>query len=469
MLVVLVLLAACQDAGSQRAFPLRTPLSTPTSPQGPNIGLVASMSGTQAWRGEDAYRGADLAVHVLNRGLPGDQPPYELVALDDGGVAERAVELVRRLVGSGNTVGVVYAGPPQAASKVERALAAAGIPLLVCYGDLYGARRLTPHVFQMAPPALWEGRRIAKYLIDDRRYEAVGAVVEGSVMGRIAARAVRDSTREEGGRWVGTLAYDPAAEPAAVLDRMRRRQPEALVVQGSPVSISAIVDGLRDMGAAYAGSPAARIASARRRVRTARRRGGWWAPHVAALDMAITSRLDARPFPGTVAADSYARGAHYLPVPSFEGFRRVFRRWWDALPLGWELRAYEATRLIGWAAEEAAAGEDLAVALEGLRDRRFGGADITFGPDDHTAAEQASVGLWVVPAPGDRVPERRRIPRSLPWVPLARGFSIDGDTTDLPARDWRYLFRNAPPPGARAPKVEKMRFGIATPRSDPLH
>jgi hypothetical protein len=233
--------------------------------------------------------------------------------------------------------------------------------------------------------------------------------------------------------------------------------------------VSAILNGLEEMGAGYNDSAAARVASARRRVRKARARSGWWAPQVAALDLAVTPRLKARPSAGTVAAESYARGAHYLPVPSFERFRKAFKRWWDSSPLGWELRAYEATRLIGWAAETAAPGEDLAVVLEGVRGVRFGGVDVTFGPDDHTATEQAAVGLWVVPGPRNDVRERERLPRSLPWVPLARGFSIDGETTDIPARDWRHLFRKSPPPGARAPKVEKMRYGVTTPRSDPLH
>jgi hypothetical protein len=153
-------------------------------------------------------------------------------------------------------------------------------------------------------------------------------------------------------------------------------------------------------------------------------------------------------------------------VPSLRSFDRVFRAWWDADPTGWELRAYEAARMIGWAAERAEGGEDLAATLERVRRRRFGGLDVTLGPDDHTAVEQSTVGLWVVPR-GDVAPPERG--NRLPWVPLARGFAIDGERTDVLSRDWRYLFRNPPPPQAPAPRFVKMRFAVTTKRSDPIH
>jgi hypothetical protein len=172
---------------------------------------------------------------------------------------------------------------------------------------------------------------------------------------------------------------------------------------------------------------------------------------------------------GSVASDTYARGAHYLPIPSFKRFLAAFRGWWDSAPLGWERRAYEAVRMIGWAARQAREGEDLALVLEGMRGERLGGLDVTFGPDDHTSVDQTTVGLWVVPRRGARAAEVGRVPAALPWVPLARGFSIDGRTTDVLPEDWRPLFSGSPPPDGPAPRNSRSTFGVATPRRDPVH
>jgi hypothetical protein len=170
---------------------------------------------------------------------------------------------------------------------------------------------------------------------------------------------------------------------------------------------------------------------------------------------------------GTVIADTYARGAHFLPVPSFERFRESFVEWWDgAEPLGWELRAYDAARMIGWAAQRSALSDDIAPVLEGLTGTRFGGLDITFGPDDHTAVDQQTIGLWVRP----RSAFEYLLPDGdLPWLPLARGFSIDGERTAILNQDWRYLVRNPPPPDGPAPKLRRMRYAVTSPRSDPVH
>ena len=57
----------------------------------------------------------------------------------------------------------------------------------------------------------------------------------------------------------------------------------------------------------------------------------------------------------------------------------------------------------------------------------------------------------------------------LAWVPLARGFSIDGERTNVLNRDWKYLFRNAPPKNAPAPLYKRQKYGVTTGRSDPVH
>jgi ABC-type branched-subunit amino acid transport system substrate-binding protein len=455
--------AACTDEPSRNELRPRAPRASPTSETTTVIGLVGTMSGIGSWRGTDAFEGAQFGVQALNRNLDGSRPRFELVTLDDRGEAERAATLVAGLAANPRTAGVIYAGPTPGLPPAQTALAEAGVPGILCYGDLYSARLLRSHLFQMSPPHLWQARAIAAYVTRDRRYRKVGVLTERFFDGRNAAAAVRTAFAEVGEDRPIVTPYAPSPPSLSIkLSRLERERASAVIVPASRRVFDDVVDALRDRGASY-------------RTTALARRGGRgdspWRPQVIGLDAAIhTTVFGGRPpGAGTVAADSYARGAHYLPVPSFQAFRKGFVDWWGEPPLGWEVRAYQAVQMIGWASLRTDPGDDVAATLERLRGARFGGLDITFGPDDHTAVDQTTIGLWTVPRPGIPVPERDRLPEALPWVPLARAFAIDGDRTDVLPEDWAHLFRGQTRRNLPSPKFERMRFGVTTPRSDPVH
>jgi ABC-type branched-subunit amino acid transport system substrate-binding protein len=469
-LAMVALLSFACDRGGERPFPLGDPPPTALRQDSLVVGFVGSISGPHSWRGQDAYEGADLGVQALNRTRSAAERPFELVQLDDKGSPDRAGELIEALTNQKRVVGVVYAGPPVALPRSERVLAGAGIPAIACYGDLYGAHALTSHVFQTAPSFLWEARRLASYLLGDRGYERVGALVSPSSEGETALRALDSALRDEGGAPARRAAYEADGTGVTrALRRLKKRRIEALVVQGEPFIFPKVSVALGAMSARYRSTSGARIASAPPPIRRRRQIRGWWKPQVAGFDLAVSvpgSRLPE----GSVGADSYARGAHYLPVPSLRRFSSAFMNWWNEEPLGWEQRAYDSVQMIGWAVRKARRDEDLALVLERMRGVRFGGLDITLGPDDHTAVSETTVGLWVHPGEEAPVPERGRESfRALPWVPLARGFSIDGQATDVLPRDWKYLFRDPPPRGAPAPRFSRMRFGVRTSTSDPIN
>ncbi len=449
-LISLSLLGACDAGSPDTDAALRRPISTPTGEDETRIiGLVGTMSGDDMWRGEDAFEGADLAVHTLNRSVDEGRPLFQLVTLDDEGDPERATELVNELAANEDTVGIVYAGPPEGLPPAERALTVAGIPAVLCYGDLYSARLLRPHLFQASPPYLWQARSIARYLVNDRRDRRVGLLTEhGSLDGRIVVGSVVAALRATGDARITKVAYEVGSRPGpealaeGALQRLRRRRVQAVVVQGTPDLYANVHRALRTM--------------------TTPR----WDPQVVGFDNAVYPTVP-QAGPGTVGADSYARGAHFLPIPSFKRFRDAFRDWWDGdEPLGWELRTFDAASMIGWAAHRTRPGDDIATTLETLSGARFGGLDVTFGPDDHTAVDQTTIGLWVRPRSAftDLIPTT-----DLPWVPLARGFSIDGDRTSISNRDWKFLFRRPPPPHGPAPRTGRMRYAVTSPRSDPRH
>ena len=458
--VFALVLAACESGEVEPLTP-RLPVESPSSTKTRIIGLVGSLSGPDSWRGDDAFEGADLAVSELNRVRKPNEPTYELVTLDDGGDAREATRLVQQLAGSTRTVGIVYAGPPEGLPPAEDDLATRGIPAIICYGDLYSARLLSPHVFQASPALLWEARRVASYLLNDRGYTRVGMISSNDLTGRTARSATSLALQEAGGPLTASVQVtDERASVRSALKTLRDKRVEAVVVALSPTLATTGFEELEEMGAAYRSTNRAKAGLVRRRS---------WAPQIAGYDLTLGTGVGEVAPPGTIAADAYDRGAHYLPVPSFVDFRTSFEGWWSEAPLGWERRAFDAVRMIGWAATKARGRGDLATQLETLRSRRYSGLDITLGPDDHTAVDQTSVGLWVVPRPGTRVYERAALPDDMPWVLLGRGFSIDGERTDIASKDWEYLFVDAPPPKAPAPRIRRALFGVTTPARDPIH
>ncbi len=472
-LALITSLGACDFIGpGSETGPRRRPLAEPSNENSHVIGLVGTMSGDDAWRGEDALEGADVAVGRLNRGLAPGDPHFELISLDDEGDATRATDLVEQVAALEQAVGVIYAGPPEGLPPAEDALDAAGIPALLVYGDLYSARRLTPHVFQIPAPYLWAARRSASYLLRDRAYETIGVLAEDSPGGDTAVRAVKEALPLYGGKRPSVATYDPGSEELGpALDDLARAKAEALVFHGDPGAFADVVSELEGRGSAYRGTAAARIASLDQKERRRLKKKDVqrpWRPQLVGLDLAFAPS-ETSPSPGTVVAETYGRGVHYLPVPSLRRFRKAFLAWWDSEPLGWEQRSYTGVRALGWAVERSEEDKDLAKALERLDGRRFGGLDVTLGPDDHTFAGVTTVGLWVVPRPDLEIRGAEGLPDTLPWVPLSRGFSIDGETTDILPSDWKHLFGNAPPPGGPAPKVTSLRYGVHTRANDPIH
>ena len=461
-----LLFASCESGddgeGSAR---VRQPRSSPSGDTGPIIALVGTMSGPDRWMGDDAYQAAHLAVFgELNRMRKPGELPFELLTADDEGDPSLALELVENYASEPRTVGIVYAGPPEVLAKAQPLLEEAGIPAVILYEDLYSARLLRSHLFQIAPPYLWQARRFATYLVKDRGYRKVGALVEGSFAGTTAAGSLRSAL---GGRVkLRTQRYEGGGDLQLgdALDELERRDTQALVFYGGPAAAETLLAELCDRGADYQNTAAAKRAG----LRKGSRRPGRWAPQVLLFDHAMGPGLAGPIPPGTIAADTYARGAYYLPVPSFRDFLTAFRGWWDSDPLGWQQRTFEAVSAVGWAARRTPPGEDVGATLEKMRERRYGGLDVTFGPDDHTSVEQTTVGLWVVPRPG-AAQEADRLPDEMPWVPLARGFSIDGENLDYDSQDWRYLVRNAPPPNGPSPALKRSRFGVVTSKKDPIH
>src|SRR5918999_1582986 len=94
--LLVLLLGGCDFFGDgSDPLPPRGRLTSPTTGDERVIALVGTLSGPDAWRGDDAYEGAEVAVRWLNRNLADDERPFALGTVDDEGDPQKALQRVR--------------------------------------------------------------------------------------------------------------------------------------------------------------------------------------------------------------------------------------------------------------------------------------------------------------------------------------------------------------------------------------
>jgi hypothetical protein len=174
--------------------------------------------------------------------------------------------------------------------------------------------------------------------------------------------------------------------------------------------------------------------------------------------------------PGTVAPGTYAWAPWARPIPRVREFRGSFEEAHGRRPVGAEQEGYDAVRLLVRALQKAdgRGGNRLVRALEGNRPKgpTFSALPLVLGPDDHTMTDETWVGLFAVAGAEE---EAEPWLEGIPWRPIIRTFTYDGERTVLHERDRRVFFpswrKNRP-----SPKFHRSRWGIATRAGrDPLH
>jgi hypothetical protein len=172
--------------------------------------------------------------------------------------------------------------------------------------------------------------------------------------------------------------------------------------------------------------------------------------------------------PGTVVCLPYTWAGWADMLPRVRRFRARFERVHGRPPSGFEQEGYDAVRAVDEALTRAGGrgGEPLLQALEGFRDETYSSLPIRLGPDDHVLAEESQLGLLAIedgPVPAGEAQG------AVPWRPLMRTFTTDGQKVNLLDPDKKVFF---PGWGRRkpSPRYWKSEFGIVTrPDEDSLH
>jgi substrate-binding family protein len=173
---------------------------------------------------------------------------------------------------------------------------------------------------------------------------------------------------------------------------------------------------------------------------------------------------------GSVACSPYTWAGWADMLPRVHRFRERFERHFGRPPSGFEQEGYDAVRALADALSRTGGqgGDELVRALESFREETYSSIPIRLGPDDHVLAEESQLGLFAVAAP-DEVPASGEAIGAVPWRPLMRTFTTDGQKVNLLDRDKKVFF---PGWGHRkpSPRYWKSMYGIVTrPDEDPLH
>lgn len=420
---ILLVLVACTDQAAPpeaRDTPIPSPTVTAQPPPTATIRLVADDDSGLASYVEGVRFAADQIAGENELDLELLQAPSVQAAV---GLEPEAIIVI------GDTAGVAGAR-----SAVEEA----GVPVVLLGGDLYTSRQMFRYSFQTGVPVRWQARVLATYLVEDRGH-ARTALVTSLGGNEVVGEAFNAAWEEEGAgldRIVSTDSFDTIARELDGLD--------SVVFVGGPTEAAGLSRGLSRLG-----DPPQLALSAD------------------ALDVSFASEP---PMPGTVACYTYAWSGWADMLPRVNRFRERFSDAVGHYPASFEQEGYDALRILAQALIRTGGegGFRLVRALESFRDETYSSVPVRLGPDDHVLAEESHLGLFAIEEPLDAALPPGEASSALPWRPIMRTFTTDGEKVNLLDRDKRIFFPFWRPKRP-TPKYWRSEYGIVSRPSDPLH
>lgn len=214
------------------------------------VGVVAPLTGTRAWLGQEVAAGAALAVEDLNRdgGLLGH--PVELVVLDDADLTALPGQLAD-LAERAHVSAVIGPEAPGVLLGPRSPLTRREVPALLASafgGDLDAAGSL---VARTIPSARAQAEKLASWLTEERRIERVAVLVADPVEGDLA-RADLEAGLGAGGAEVTAVvvADGDAADLRPSVASLRAAAPDAqaVLVWAPPAPAARATTAVRDLG-----------------------------------------------------------------------------------------------------------------------------------------------------------------------------------------------------------------------------
>ncbi len=428
--VILLLLFSCTEQPMLPPQTRDTPVPAPTEePQPPPRATIRLVAGDDPSLGafEEGVRFA--AAEVAARG------ELDLRLLD--------APSIRGALGL-QPQAIIAIGDAPAVTEARPAIEDAAVPVVLMGGDLYSSRQMFRYAFQTSVPYRWQAGVTAKYLVADRGYESIALVGDAGASGSSTDEMAAALTEEGAGT---SLLVSIGSETTA------REAVNAAVAEG--------VEAIFFQGR----TP---VAAELSRELTKHEDPPQLALSADALDVSFVTQN--QPPPGTVACYTYAWSSWADMLPRVHDFRERFSDGVGHYPASLEQEGYDAVMAIADALvrTDGEGGDRLVQELETFREETYASVPVRLGPDDHVLAEQSHLGLFAIEEPVDGALPPPEASSLLPWRPILRTFTTDGEKMNFLDRDKRIFFPFWRPKRP-TPKYWRAEYGIVSRSGDPLH
>lgn len=214
------------------------------------IGVVAPLSGTRAWLGQEIVAGAQLAVEDLNEdgGLLGE--PVELVVVDDADLTSMPGQLAD-LAERARVSAVIGPEAPGVLVGPRSPLTRRDVPSLLPSAFGGQLEDASTFVARTVPSAHAQAARLGQWLADVRQIDEVAVLLADPVEGDLA-RPDLEAGLAEGGVDVAAVveADGDAADLRPAVASLRRQAPDAraVLLWGPPSPAARATTAVRDLG-----------------------------------------------------------------------------------------------------------------------------------------------------------------------------------------------------------------------------
>jgi ABC-type branched-subunit amino acid transport system substrate-binding protein len=339
---------------------------------------------------------------------------------------------------------IIAIGDAGAVAEARPAIEDTHVPVILIGGDLYSPRALFRYAFQTSVPYRWQARVTAKYLVADRGYDSIAVVSED----RLGPSAIEDmvaALAEEGAIPTTTVSVGSETSMTEAIQTAAGVAADAIFFQGGTAAAAELSRELSSME----DPPQMALSSE-------------------ALDVSFVT--ENQPPPGTVACYTYAWSGWADMIPRVHSFREAFASAVEHFPASLEQEGYDAVMTLAEALIRTGGegGDRLVQELEAFREETYASVPVRLGPDDHVLSEESHLGLFAVEEPIDAALPAGEASSLLPWRPILRTFTTDGEKVNFLDRDKKIFFpfwkRKRP-----TPKYPRSEYGIVSRPSDPLH
>jgi branched-chain amino acid transport system substrate-binding protein len=213
------------------------------------IGWFGPLSGARAFDGQQALKGAEFAIKVLNQkgGVLGRT--LELVKYDSRGENTEAIAIARRLADRDQVVAVLGGDGSVASVAAAPIFNEKQVPLLVTYASAYSIVKGKPWVFRWGQEADVIGAVIANFIAQDLKATRTAVLVQDEEYGRGVSNGLQQ-TLKKAGRQVVYSKFFPVTtrDFRHFLTEIKGTNPQAIVGTGFGTTHVSIVKQGTDLG-----------------------------------------------------------------------------------------------------------------------------------------------------------------------------------------------------------------------------